>query len=141
MRLLLPLLLVAGCGSGSSNATDMQSGAALDLAVAACTRTLDGDCATQATGYCVRTLAAAQMPSTWCPDGGTQATATLQHCAGGQTLIVVAYTDSSDHFVYDASGALIAIFTALPHQPATCAGGPGSFPAPSGCDAATSICS
>jgi hypothetical protein len=140
MRFLLPLLLVAGCGSGTNTNTDMQSGGAMDLAIAACSRTLDGYCALQAPGYCVRTLAAAQQASSWCPDGGTHGIVTQTHCSNGQTVIVVAYTDNSDHFVYDSSGALVAVFSALPHQDLTCSGGPASFAAPSGCDAATTIC-
>jgi hypothetical protein len=140
MRFVLPLLLVAAC-SNKTSTNDMQTGTGMDLAVAACARTLDGYCALQATGYCQHMLASAQQPSTWCPDGGTHGTVTLQHCANGQTSILVSYTDSSDQFVYDASGTLVAVFSALPHQAATCAGGPGSFPAPTNCDAGTTICS
>jgi hypothetical protein len=140
MRFLLPLLLVAGCGSNSTN-SDMQSGTGMDLALAACSRTLDAYCALQATGYCVLTLAAAQQPSSWCPDGGTHGTVTQTHCAGGQTVIVVQYTDNSDHFVYDSSGALVAAFSQLPHESnLTCNGGPASFAAPTGCDTPTTIC-
>ena len=120
----------------------MQTGTAMDLAIAACPRTLSGYCALQTAGYCVQTLAAAQQPSTWCPDGGTiSRTVTLQHCAGNQTVIVVSYTDNSDHFVYDSSGALVAVFSALPHQDLSCSGGPASFAAPSACDSPTTLCS
>src|SRR5438270_10785089 len=141
MRLLLPLLLVAGCGSDTSKTMDMQSAMTMDLAVARCSRTLADYCALQPDGSCVQTLAAAQQPSSWCPDGGTiSRTVTLQHCAGSQIVIVASYIDNSDHFVYDASGALVAVFSALPHQDLSCSGGPASFAAPTGCDSPTTLC-
>ncbi|HEX9104386.1 MAG TPA: hypothetical protein VF997_19380 [Polyangia bacterium] len=141
MRSPLPLLLLAaaGCGSSSSTSKDLQAGP--DLATLSCSQTVDARCA--AGGGCVRDLTAAQQPSSWCPDGGSGAVGgvTLQHCAGGQTVIVVTYVDSSDHFVY-ASGALVAIFSSLPHaaDSLVCVAGPATFAAPSGCDTPTTLC-
>jgi len=143
MRSLVPLMLLAaaaGCGSSSSTPNDMQMSAGADLAALACSQTVDAHCAA---GGCVRDLASAQQASTWCPDGGTSNVGgvTVQHCAGGQTVVVVAYADSTDHLVY-ASGALVAVFSSLPHAAETlvCVAGPATFAAPTGCDAPTTLC-
>jgi hypothetical protein len=142
MRSILPLLLVAaaGCGSGTASPNDMQAATGADLAASSCSQTVDAYCA--AVGHCIRDVNAAQQPSAWCPDGGTATGAvTLQHCAGGQTVIVTTYVDSADHFVY-ASGALAAVFTSLPHATTAlaCVAGPTTFAAPTGCDTPTTLC-
>ncbi len=142
MRSLVPLMLVlaAGCGSSSSTSNDMQSSAGPDLGASACSGTVDAFCAAQ--GPCVRDATAAQQPSSWCPDGGTaSASVTLQHCAGGQIVVVATYVDSANHFVY-AGGSLAAIFTSIPHAMTdlVCVAGPTTFAAPSGCDAPTTLC-
>ncbi len=135
----LMLLVAAGCGSSSSTANDMQSSGG-DLAIVlSCSQTVDGRCAA---GGCVRDLASAQQPSSWCPDGGTSmvGSVTLSHCAGGQTVITVGYVDSNDEFVY-ANGALVAVLSGVPHsQTLVCTGGPTTFAAPTGCDAPTTLC-
>src|SRR5207302_1625189 len=109
-----PVLLVAaaGCGSSSSTPNDMQSASGPDLATTACAQTVDAYCA--AAGPCVRDTASAQVAASWCPNGPTTVAATIQSCAGGQTVVVATYSDSANHFVY-AGGALVAIFTAPPH--------------------------
>lgn len=140
MRSLVPLLLLAaaGCGSSSSTSNDMQASGG-DMATAlSCSATLDARCAQ---GGCVRDLASAQQPSSWCPDGGTSiGNVTLQHCAGSQTVITVGYVDSTDEFVY-AGGMLVAVLSGVPHsQTLVCTGGPTTFAAPSGCDAPTTLC-
>jgi hypothetical protein len=140
MRCILPIaLFVAGCGSSSSTPNDMQTSAGPDLAASSCSQTVDTYCAA---AHCVRDTGSAQLPSSWCPDGGTAAgSVTLQHCAGGQTVIVANYADSADHLVY-AAGALVAIFTSLPHGTGSlaCVAGPATFAPPSGCDAPTTLC-
>ena len=150
MRSILPFMraavafaaaaAAAGCGSSSSSSNDMQTAAGPDLATSSCSQTVDGYCGGAAS--CVRDTASAQQASSWCPDGGTsQGAVTLQHCAGGQTVIVANYADSANHFVY-AGGALVAIFTALPHAETNlmCLAGPAMFAAPSGCDTPTTLC-
>jgi hypothetical protein len=144
MRSLPPLVLLAalaGCGSSSSTPNDMQMSTAADLAPASlsCSETVDAHCAA---GGCIRDLASAQQASSWCPDGGTAniGSVTVQHCAGGQTVLVVTYSDSADHLVY-ASGMLAAVFSSLPHSvDLVCVAGPATFAAPTGCDAPTTLC-
>jgi hypothetical protein len=137
MRFLLPLLLVAGCGSSSSS-SDMQTSAGPDMATSSCSQTVAAYCA--AVGNCKQDLATAMMASSWCPSGSSGVMVTLQHCAGSQTLIIATYTDSADHLVY-AGGALVAVFTSVPHtNDLTCVAGPTTFAAPSGCDTATTLC-
>lgn len=142
MRSLVPILLLAaaaGCGSSSSTPNDMQMSAGADLAALSCSETVDAHCAA---GGCVRDLASALEASSWCPDGGTAniGGVTVQHCAGGQTVLVVTYSDSSDHLVY-VSGQLAAVFSSLPHSvELVCVAGPATFAAPSGCDAPTTLC-
>ena len=138
MRFLLPLLLVvAGCGSSSSK-SDMQTSSGPDMATSSCGQSVAAYCA--AVGNCKQDLATAMMASTWCPSGASAPPmVTLQHC-GSQTVIVVDYADSADHLVYDG-GALVAVFTSVPHSNVlTCVAGPSMFAAPSGCDAATTLC-
>ena len=143
MRWFVPILLAAasGCSNGSSTSNhDMQATGGGDMAmVLSCSQTVDGRCAA---GGCVRDLASAQQASSWCPDGGTSmvGSVTLQHCAGGQTVITVGYVDSSDEMVY-ASGALVAVLSMEPHSATVvCTGGPTTFAAPTGCDTATTLC-
>jgi hypothetical protein len=119
----------------------MQTAAGPDLAMSSCSQTVDAYCA--AVGTCKRDVATASMAATWCPNGNTgTVTVTLQHCAGSQTLISTTYSDSTDHLVYDSSGALVAVFSSVSHTTDfTCVAGPAKFAAPSGCDAASQLCS
>jgi hypothetical protein len=140
-RRIWPLLLfaAAGCGSSSSTSNDMQHAGGPDLATSACAQTIDAYCA--AAGPCVRDTASAQQAASWCPNGPTTVSATLQDCAGGQTVVVVTYSDSANHYVY-AGGALVAIFTAPPHATDNlgCVAGPAMIAPPSGCGAPTTLC-
>jgi len=143
MRSLPPLVLLAalaGCGSSSSTPNDMQMSSAADApASLSCSATVDAHCAA---GGCIRDLASAMQASSWCPDGGTGNVGgvTVQHCAGGQTVVVVNYSDSADHLVY-VSGMLAAVLSSLPHSTdLVCVGGPATFAAPTGCDAPTTLC-
>ena len=136
MRFLLPLLLLAGCGSSSSS-SDMQTTAGPDMATSACSQTVAAYCA--AVGTCKQDLATAMMASSWCPNGSNGTGVTLQHC-GAQTLIIATYPESADHFVYDSS-TLVAVFTSVSHtNDLTCVAGPARFAALSGCDSATTLC-
>jgi hypothetical protein len=141
MRCIWPLLLLAaaGCGSSSSPTNDMQSAGGPDLATSACAQTVDAYCA--AAGPCVRDTASAQQAASWCPNGSAGGAVTLQDCAGGQTVVVANYSDTANHFVY-AGGALVAIFTSLPHATDNlgCVAGPPTIAAPTGCGAATTLC-
>ena len=144
MRSLMPLLVLAaaaGCGSSSSTSNDMQTSGGPDLAASSCGQTVDAYCA--AVGNCVRDAGAAQMAATWCPPGGpsTVTSVTVQHCAGGQIVVVATYADSADHLVY-APSMLTAVFNSLPHATTdlVCVAGPTTFAAPSGCDTPTQIC-
>ena len=141
MRLLLPLLLVAaaGCGSSSSPLDMGSTQTGPDMATSPCAQSVAAYCG--AVGNCKQDLATAMMASSWCPSGASSPPmVTLQHC-GTQTLIIVNYADSADHLVYDGSGALVAVFTSVPHSTQlTCVAGPATFAAPSGCDAASTIC-
>ena len=139
MRFLLPLLLVAGCGSSSSTGNDMATTSGPDMATSACSQDVNSYCA--AVGNCHRDVASASMAATWCPSGSAPPAVTLQHCAGSQTLIATTYSDSTDHLVYDSSGALVAVFTSVSHtNDFTCVAGPSHFAAPSGCDTPTQLC-
>ena len=144
MRALLPflLLLAPGCNTGTpTNHNDMQTTGGPDLAASSCSQTVDAYCA--AAGNCVRDATAAQMAATWCPAGGSNnpMSVTVQHCSGGQIVVVVTYSDSADHFVY-ASSMLAAIFNSIPHATTdlVCVAGPTTFAAPSGCDSPSQIC-
>lgn len=117
------------------------SGGGPDLAASTCSGTVDAYCAAQ--GPCVRDATAAQQASSWCPDGGTAVSVTLQHCAGGQIVVIANYSDSASHFVY-SGGTLAAIFSGIPHggtNDLLCVAGPATFAVPSGCDTPTTLCS
>ena len=139
MRLILPLLLIAGCGSSSST-HDMQTTAGPDMAVISCSQTVNAYCA--AVGNCVRDANAAQQKATWCPagGGGTATSVTVQHC-GTQIVVIATYSDSADHLVYDSSNMLVAVFNSIPHSgDLSCVAGPTTIAAPMGCDTPTQIC-
>ena len=137
MRLLLPLLLLAGCGSSSSSSDMQMTSSGPDMATSSCSQTVAAYCA--AVGNCKQDLATAMMASSWCPSGSTGVMVTLQHC-GAQTLVIATYSESADHFVYE-NGSLAAVFTTVSHtNDLPCVAGPSMYAAPSGCDSATTLC-
>jgi len=142
MRWILPLLLVAGCTSGSYHGPDMSVGADMASPIVSCPQTLDDYCAAHA-GDCIRDFASADMTSTWCGvDAGIAVSATRRFCASSNEFtITLQYNDDVVTYAY-ANDALVAVFTTVPHgQDLVCIAGPAQTMAPVDCGSAKVYCS
>ncbi len=136
MRWLLPLLVVAGCGSGKSKAADMATPP--DLATLSCQQTIDVYCA--ANPGCVRDANDAQNLAGFCADGGTAISSQSLGCSGTDLEVIVQYSDDSTVFFY-SGGMLTAIYTSVPHsQDLVCLAGPANVVPPQGCGTPLDLC-
>lgn len=136
------LLAIMGCSNRGLHdsadagvATDLALPASADLAATgyACQRSLDELCATLG---CVRTLAEAIVPSSWCTPPGPPAVLTrLQYCGTRAYVEVTIGMGGAETWIYDvASGQLLAVFDDDddPSNSIECAAGPARWddPAP-----------
>jgi hypothetical protein len=144
----LLLLAIIGCSdrtlhdsSDAGVATDLAVQAPADLAPAdglagyACKQSVDELCATRVPA-CVRTLAEAIIPSSWCTPPGPAAVQTrLQYCGTRAYVEITIGMGGAETWIYDVgSGQLLAIFDDDddPSNTIQCVAGPArwSDPAP-----------